>query len=606
MIPKPKLRNNSTETIKKLPSSKQIIQAIQRIKTISLKSYSQYKRSSLTSAKTIKTEPKQQNQELDEAFHNFKFSRKNLFKFSATKRQIVSAKSTYAIPRLIHETNISERLIEQNNYDDDEVIIPSKKLNNSTKMYNLEENLTFEIQAMYKLKKLSDQTTQQLPAIISIKTKDDKNECKSNRLGVDLICLIDKSGSMQGEKLQTVKQSLKILLEFLIDQDRLQLITFDGQALRLSPLKCTTKTNKQYFTQLIEQIYSNGGTNISSATEIAFEQIKRRKYRNNVTSIFLLSDGQDENAKISITKQLQRINEEFTIFTFGFGKDHDAQMMTSISNLKHGSFYFVQDTSLLDEFFVDAFGGLISVVGKELKINVTLKSSKPFQDIKMYKTYGKMWEYNQNSYQITLPQLTQGSRKDFVFILELPKFIMKIKDNQRHQLIMEAKLQINDPSTNKTIFKQSNLFLTFFNHDEKIEQNEEDLEVQTQYYRVIVTEIIDQAQKACEQQQFQEAQDKIDQMILQIQKNQRLLSNCPQLIQDLNQAKQATEKYNFIKYGRGQMFQIISNNFSQQGVTSLFTVNGQQKQTNLRIFSYSNRVQTEMVDIIQTRKTLTL
>lgn len=60
------------------------------------------------------------------------------------------------------------------------------------------------------------------------------------------------------------------------------------------------------------------------------------------------------------------MDEEFTLHSFGFGEDHDANMMTSICNLKHGSFYFVQNITLLDEFFVDAFGGLKSVVGEKL------------------------------------------------------------------------------------------------------------------------------------------------------------------------------------------------------------------------------------------------
>lgn len=45
-------------------------------------------------------------------------------------------------------------------------------------------------------------------------------------------------------------------------------------------------------------------------------------------------------------------------------------MMTKIANLGNGSFYFVNDISLLDEFFVDALGALTSVVATDL--NITL------------------------------------------------------------------------------------------------------------------------------------------------------------------------------------------------------------------------------------------
>ncbi|CAD8081416.1 unnamed protein product [Paramecium sonneborni] len=117
----------------------------------------------------------------------------------------------------------------------------------------------------------------------------------------------------------------------------------------------------------------------------------------------------------------------------------------------------------------------------------------------MYKNYENMWEQNQNNFQIMLPQLTNRLRKDFFFILEFPKFYIRTQDNQRNQMIMEVNLQINDQSINKNICKQ---------------QNKEDLEIQKQYYRMIVKEIIiDQARKACEQYKFEKVQDKIHQMI---------------------------------------------------------------------------------------------
>jgi hypothetical protein len=56
-----------------------------------------------------------------------------------------------------------------------------------------------------------------------------------------------------------------------------------------------------------------------------------------VTSIFLLSDGLEENAQDGIAKSLFHSelfddldNSNFSIHTFGFGKDHDPNLMTDI------------------------------------------------------------------------------------------------------------------------------------------------------------------------------------------------------------------------------------------------------------------------------------
>jgi len=58
----------------------------------------------------------------------------------------------------------------------------------------------------------------------------------------------------------------------------------------------------------------------------------------------------------------------YTIHTFGFGNDHDSKLMTSLSDLKDGKFYFVEKLDTVDECFVDCLGGLISVVGQDLTL----------------------------------------------------------------------------------------------------------------------------------------------------------------------------------------------------------------------------------------------
>lgn len=50
------------------------------------------------------------------------------------------------------------------------------------------------------------------------------------------------------------------------------------------------------------------------------------------------------------------------INTFGFGADHDPKLMNDISKLRDGSFYYINQLSTVDEAFVNALGGLISVV----------------------------------------------------------------------------------------------------------------------------------------------------------------------------------------------------------------------------------------------------
>ncbi|CAD8149367.1 unnamed protein product [Paramecium octaurelia] len=490
------------------------------------------------------------------------------------------------------------------NFDDDEKIEPKKvDAKQSANQYDLKEKLSFEVKALYKMGKLLNSRTQYLPGIVSIKAQEEtitQNQ-QNQRIGVDLICLIDKSGSMNGQKIAMVKQTLALLLDFLNENDRYQLITFESQAQRLTPLKRVTDGNKQYFKQVIQTINSGGGTTIGSATEIAFRQIQQRKYRNNVTSIFLLSDGQDDQANQRIQEQIKTVYEVFTLHTFGFGEDHDAKMMAQICNLKSGSFYFVQDVTLLDEFFADALGGLISVVGEQLEITLQSLVPQPYQDIQISKTYGNMWQKKGNQYYITQPQLASGTRKDYVFELALPKFEGKIEDNQRNVKVIDAVLKIKDPINGTIIMKQTSLTLTFFNQDEQINYNESDIDVYAQYYRVKGTEVIDDARKACELNKNEDAQKLIDNMLIQIQKNQNVASKCTGIIQDLQQAKQASARNTYNLFGQKQMCQMVSNNYQQGGINSLFSATGMQQQ-QLQPAAYSNACQQQMMYQVQASK----
>ena len=53
----------------------------------------------------------------------------------------------------------------------------------------------------------------------------------------------------------------------------------------------TTKNNLPNLTAFVDSLYSGGGTDINSGMTNAFEVISQRRYKNSVSSIFLLSDG---------------------------------------------------------------------------------------------------------------------------------------------------------------------------------------------------------------------------------------------------------------------------------------------------------------------------
>ena len=100
---------------------------------------------------------------------------------------------------------------------------------------------------------------------------------------------------MGGEKIGLVKETLHLLLEFLSEQDRLCLITFDSVVERLTALKRVTKENiDNIFSKNIEVLNGRGSTKIPLGMNEAMNVLSSRRYINPVTSVFLLTDGQDD------------------------------------------------------------------------------------------------------------------------------------------------------------------------------------------------------------------------------------------------------------------------------------------------------------------------
>lgn len=100
---------------------------------------------------------------------------------------------------------------------------------------------------------------------------------------------------MGGEKIELVKETLNYILDLLNERDRLCLILFDDNVERLTPLRCINEKNKSDFTTAVNNIKERGCTNISKGVELAINVLKDRKYKNEVTSIFLLTDGLDNS-----------------------------------------------------------------------------------------------------------------------------------------------------------------------------------------------------------------------------------------------------------------------------------------------------------------------
>lgn len=91
---------------------------------------------------------------------------------------------------------------------------------------------------------------------------------------MDLVMMIDTSGSMSGTKIKLVKETLLFLVEVLKEKDRISLIEFNSSSEILLPLTNINKENKEKINKIIKDIYPRGNTNIQSALDNAFKVLE--------------------------------------------------------------------------------------------------------------------------------------------------------------------------------------------------------------------------------------------------------------------------------------------------------------------------------------------
>ncbi|CAL4974903.1 unnamed protein product [Urochloa decumbens] len=123
----------------------------------------------------------------------------------------------------------------------------------------------------------------------------------SSRAELDLVTVLDVSGSMKGTKLALVKQAMGFVIDNLGPRDRLSIVTFSDNARRIIRLTRMSGGGKALARAAMESVAAYGLTSIGDGLRVAAGVLDRRKHRNPAAGIILLSDGVDNQTAASCT-----------------------------------------------------------------------------------------------------------------------------------------------------------------------------------------------------------------------------------------------------------------------------------------------------------------
>ncbi|KAL6643128.1 hypothetical protein ACP70R_021309 [Stipagrostis hirtigluma subsp. patula] len=204
----------------------------------------------------------------------------------------------------------------------------------------------------------------------------------SSRAPLDLVTVLDVSGSMAGTKLALLKRAMSFVIQTLGPSDRLSVIAFSSSAWRLFPLRKMTAFGRQQSLQAVSSLVANGGTNIADGLRKAARVMEDRQARNPVCSIILLSDGVDtytvtaphgarpDYGPLVPRSILPGSGHHVPVHAFGFGADHDSAAMHSVAEMSGGTFSFIDAVGSIQDAFAQCIGGLLSVVAQETRLSI--------------------------------------------------------------------------------------------------------------------------------------------------------------------------------------------------------------------------------------------
>ncbi|MBN2724338.1 MAG: VWA domain-containing protein [Deltaproteobacteria bacterium] len=163
---------------------------------------------------------------------------------------------------------------------------------------------------------------------------------------VAMVLVIDRSGSMMGEKMRLAKEAAAVTANMLGSRDLLGVIAFDHRPQVVVEL--TYAANRSRIEQLIRKIRADGGTEIVSGLESANTMLCDARAK--IKHVILLSDGQSGRDRLEDVLQEAR-QCGITISVIGIGSDVDKGMLELIKERAQGRSYYTTDPHDLPRLF---------------------------------------------------------------------------------------------------------------------------------------------------------------------------------------------------------------------------------------------------------------
>lgn len=210
-------------------------------------------------------------------------------------------------------------------------------------------------------------------AVLEVKARQPQNQ---HRVPVNVALVIDRSGSMRGQKLDDAKKAAREFVQRMTDVDRLALVHY-GTDVTTFPSTLATEEARTRMLAFVDGIQDEGSTNISGGMEAAARELRPYVDQFRVSRVILLSDGQPtaglvrEEELTGLARQLRSTG--IAVSALGVGEDFNENLMQGVAD-QGGGFSGFLNSSQLAEVFTRELEQATRTVARSVELRLTLPS----------------------------------------------------------------------------------------------------------------------------------------------------------------------------------------------------------------------------------------
>ena len=243
-------------------------------------------------------------------------------------------------------------------------------------------------------------------------TKDSED-----RAPVNVAIVLDKSGSMDGEKIIKAREAAKMAIQRLNENDIVSVVLYDSTVRVIVP--STKVSDKEAICAQIDRITANGSTALFAGVSKGAAEIRKFISKERVNRVLLLSDGQanigpkSPGALGELGGSL--IKDGISVSTIGLGSGYNEDLMFKLADRSDGNHAFAENGVDLVRIFDAEFGEILSVVAQEVLVKIECS-----EGVRPVRVIGRDAEISGATATVLLNQLYSGQEKYIVMEVEVP------------------------------------------------------------------------------------------------------------------------------------------------------------------------------------------